>query len=131
MLTNTKNSALLTVLALTMALPMAAQTRAKKQAPRPIPAPAPSFVPGMVRLKDVAYIHGARGNQLVGYGLVVGLEGTGDGSSSFFTVQSIMNMLKKNGLTLNIPASQLSVKERRGGHGHGGTARLCPRGKQD
>jgi flagellar P-ring protein precursor FlgI len=36
------------------------------------------------RLKDVAKIEGVRGNQLVGYGLVVGLAGTGDGGSSFF-----------------------------------------------
>ena len=106
MLNFTKIAAFLTVL--TLALPAAAQTRTKKPTPRPISGP--SYVPGMVRLKDIAYIHGARGNQLVGYGLVVGLEGTGDGQSSFFTVQSIVNMLKKSGLTLSIPASQLSVK---------------------
>ncbi len=104
-----KTAALCALLALTLASPTAAQTGATRRRPRSVDS-APSFVPGMVRLKDVAYIHGARGNQLSGYGLVVGLEGTGDGSSSYFTVQSIVNMLKKNGLTLNVPTSQLSVK---------------------
>ena len=64
----------------------------------------------MVRLKDIAYVQGVRGNQLIGYGLVVGLEGTGDGQLSLFTVQSILNMLKRSGVTLNISPQQLQVK---------------------
>ncbi len=53
-----------------------------------------------VRIGDVANIVGVRNNQLVGYGLVVGLAGTGDGSSEKFTIQSIANMLKKMNVTL-------------------------------
>lgn len=53
------------------------------------------------RIKDIASIAGVRSNQLVGYGLVVGLDGTGDQTSQApFTVQSILNMLSKFGVTL-------------------------------
>ena len=40
------------------------------------------------RIKDLATAAAARSNQLIGYGLVVGLQGTGDGASIFFTTQS-------------------------------------------
>jgi len=50
------------------------------------------------RIKDLAQFSGMRNNQLVGYGLVVGLSGTGDKRGSDFTVQSIYNMLDKMGV---------------------------------
>ena len=43
------------------------------------------------RIGDIANIIGVRENQLMGYGLVVGLNGTGDGSSSEFTLRSLSN----------------------------------------
>jgi flagellar P-ring protein precursor FlgI len=56
------------------------------------------------RVKDLTSVAGVRGNQLVGYGLVVGLNGTGDQTSQApFTIQSIRNMLAKFGVT--IPAN--------------------------
>ena len=56
------------------------------------------------RVKDLASVAGVRGNQLIGYGLVVGLDGTGDQTSQApFTIQSIRNMLAKFGVT--IPAN--------------------------
>ena len=51
-----------------------------------------------VRLKDIASFSGVRTNELVGYGLVVGLAGTGDGTSSTFTMRSMSNMLEKMGV---------------------------------
>jgi flagellar P-ring protein precursor FlgI len=54
-----------------------------------------------VRLKDIAEINGVRNNQLVGYGLVVGLDGSGDGKKAAFTVQSMAAMLEKMGVTVN------------------------------
>ncbi|MDJ0782884.1 MAG: flagellar basal body P-ring protein FlgI [Desulfosarcinaceae bacterium] len=54
-----------------------------------------------VRIKDIADIKGVRNNQLVGYGLVVGLDGTGDGKKSKFTIQSLASMLEKMGVTVN------------------------------
>jgi flagellar P-ring protein precursor FlgI len=56
------------------------------------------------RVKDIASVAGVRSNQLVGYGLVVGLDGTGDQTSQApFTIQSIRNMLANFGVT--IPAN--------------------------
>lgn len=53
------------------------------------------------RVKDIASIAGVRTNQLVGYGLVVGLDGTGDQTQQApFTVQSLQNMLAQYGITL-------------------------------
>lgn len=60
------------------------------------------------RLKDIADVEGVRGNQLVGYGLVVGLNGTGDGNSAIFTTKSIANMLEKSGL--RVDSSEIKVK---------------------
>jgi flagellar P-ring protein precursor FlgI len=54
-----------------------------------------------VRLKDVATFGGVRSNQLVGYGLVVGLSGTGDKTGSQFTVQSVASMLEKMGVAVD------------------------------
>ncbi len=53
------------------------------------------------RIKDLANIQGVRANQLVGYGLVVGLDGTGDQTTQTpFTVQSIATMLSQLGINL-------------------------------
>ncbi len=49
------------------------------------------------RLKDIADVEGVRGNQLLGYGLVVGLNGTGDGKVDF-TLKSVANMMEKMGV---------------------------------
>jgi flagellar P-ring protein precursor FlgI len=53
------------------------------------------------RVKDMATLEGISEQQLVGYGLVVGLAGTGDGTSTQFTVQSVANMLQKMGIVVN------------------------------
>lgn len=53
------------------------------------------------RLKDVADIQGVRGNQLVGYGIVVGLNGTGDKKGTTFTNQSMTNLLERLGVRVD------------------------------
>jgi len=57
------------------------------------------------RVKDLASAAAARSNQLVGYGIVVGLQGTGDGAQVAFTVQTIRSMLVKMGVGLDGPLS--------------------------
>lgn len=52
-------------------------------------------------LMDIVDVQGIRGNQLVGYGLVVGLNGTGDRTQVKFTSQSVVNMLKQFGVQLD------------------------------
>lgn len=62
------------------------------------------------RLKDLASIEGVRGNQLIGYGLVVGLDGTGDQTTQTpFTVQSIISMMQQMGVGLP-PGTNLQLK---------------------
>ncbi len=53
------------------------------------------------RIKDIGDINGLRPNQLIGYGLVVGLENTGDRVNTVFTIQSLTNMLEKMGIRVS------------------------------
>ncbi len=63
------------------------------------------------RIKDIADVEGIRENQLVGYGLVVGLNGTGDKlDSNVFTKQSLIGMLERLGVNTRDQATQLSTK---------------------
>lgn len=55
----------------------------------------------VVRIKDITDIEGVRGNQLVGYGLVVGLSGTGDSQNTLFTNQALANVLAKFGIPVD------------------------------
>jgi flagellar P-ring protein precursor FlgI len=62
------------------------------------------------RLKDLASIQGVRQNQLIGYGLVVGLDGSGDQTTQTpFTVQSVVSMLQQMGVNLP-PAGRMQLK---------------------
>ena len=67
----------------------------------------PSFAMS-ARIKDVVSIQGVRPNQLFGYGLVIGLNGSGDKSSTEFTLQGLANMLEHTGIRVN--ASDMKVK---------------------
>ncbi|MFA6138785.1 MAG: flagellar basal body P-ring protein FlgI [Sulfurimonas sp.] len=60
------------------------------------------------KINDVANIVGVRDNQIIGYSLVVGLNKTGDGTTSKFTLQSIANMLK----SMNIDMSPADIKSK-------------------
>ena len=59
-----------------------------------------------LKLRELATLQGARDNQLLGYGLVVGLNGTGDKRQTFFSSQSLANMLDRMGVQVN-PQSML------------------------
>ena len=68
----------------------------------------------LARIKDVASIEGIRDNQLVGYGLVVGLRGTGDSSQTVFPAQTLISALERMGITVPTTgansASNMQVK---------------------
>lgn len=69
-----------------------------------------SYQANAERIKDLAAVAGVRTNQLVGYGLVVGLDGSGDQTSQTpFTVQSLKNMLTQFGITIP-PGTNMQVK---------------------
>jgi flagellar P-ring protein precursor FlgI len=67
-------------------------------------APAPAAT----RLKELVSLEGMRDNQLIGYGLVVGLNGTGDRKQTIFSAQSLANILQRMGVTIN--PTQITVK---------------------
>jgi len=67
-----------------------------------VPAPAATI------LKDIVSIEGVRDNQLLGYGLVVGLKGTGDRQQTLFSAQSLANVLQRMGVTVS--ATLITVK---------------------
>ena len=82
------------------------------------PVDAAIQAPVNARIKDVAKVQGVRANQLVGYGLVFGLAGSGDSNKSVNTVQSIVNMLRSFGVVVdqttlqskNVAAVMISAK---------------------
>ena len=70
-------------------------------APRTVDVPNSTAQNGGVRLKDLVTIEGVRANQLVGYGLVVGLNGTGDRQQTLFSAQSLTNLLQRMGVSVS------------------------------
>jgi flagellar P-ring protein precursor FlgI len=69
---------------------------------------APASTESTTRLKDVATLQGASPMPLVGYGLVVGLNKTGDRRQTIFSTQTLTNMLERFGLS--VPAAQIKVE---------------------
>lgn len=63
---------------------------------------------GAVRVKDIASVKGVRENQVIGYGLVVGLNGTGDREGTEFTVRSLASLLAKLGI--GVDPEEIEVK---------------------
>src|SRR5579864_8837811 len=59
------------------------------------------------RLKELASVQGVRDNQLVGYGLVVGLNGTGDRQQTIFSTQTLTNILQRMGV--QVPGAAIRV----------------------
>lgn len=103
---------LVAILLMAHCSPLTAQTPPAKPPAEPIVKPTAGAVmapklPLNVRIKDITKIQGVRDNQLVGFGLVVGLDGTGDSQSTTFTVQAIINLLSRFGVT--VPAGRVRV----------------------
>jgi flagellar P-ring protein precursor FlgI len=72
------------------------------------PAAAESTISHPVLLRDISDVEGVRDNQLVGYGLVAGLQRTGDSQQTYFTVQTLANAMLRMGIQIN--AGQVVVK---------------------
>jgi flagellar P-ring protein precursor FlgI len=73
---------------------------------------SPLAATAQVRIKDITDVQGIRDNQLVGYGLVVGLNGTGDSlQNAVFTKQSLVGMLGRLGINTQALAAQLQTKD--------------------
>src|ERR1700723_1249800 len=68
----------------------------------------PVAAPREARIKDISSIEGIRDNQLVGYGIVVGLQGTGDSQQTTFPTQTLAAALLRMGVS--VPASSIRVQ---------------------
>jgi flagellar P-ring protein precursor FlgI len=73
----------------------------------PTPAPLP---PHMARIKDLSSVEGIRDNLLIGYGLVVGLNGTGDKQQTIFSIQTLGSMLERMGVNVQSSISNIQVR---------------------
>ena len=76
--------------------------------PRATPAVTAPAAPA-ARLKDLVTLEGVRDNQLIGYGLVVGLAGTGDRRQTVFSTQSLTNMLERLGVSVSPSAIRVNT----------------------
>jgi flagellar P-ring protein FlgI len=86
-----------------LALPFfALQVAANEQA-------APATGLHVARIKDLTTVEGIRDNQLVGYGLVVGLNGTGDKQQTIFSIQTLANMLRRMGVNVESQLTNIQV----------------------
>jgi len=72
------------------------------------PAAAFDSTQKLARVKDIATIEGIRDNQLVGYGIVVGLQGTGDSQQTTFPIQTLASTLLRMGVS--VPAGSIRVQ---------------------
>lgn len=72
-----------------------------------------SFTANAARLKDIADVEGVRGNQLIGFGVVVGLQGTGDGMIDF-TLKGVSNLLENMGMRIPANPQMLRLKDSAG-----------------
>jgi flagellar P-ring protein precursor FlgI len=76
----------------------------------PVSPPFPGDTVRRARLKDVSSIEGVRDNQLIGFGLVVGLHGTGDSQQTVFPLQTLISTLQRLGVAVNTASSSLRVQ---------------------
>ena len=72
------------------------------------PVSAPAMIAHMARVKDIASIEGIRDNQLVGYGIVVGLHNTGDSQQTTFPIQTLAAILLRMGVS--VPATAMKTQ---------------------
>ena len=70
-------------------------------------APASEPQVHSAKLRDIASVEGVRDNPLIGYGLVVGLNGTGDRRQTIFTTQMLGNIMQRMGM--QVPAANIRV----------------------
>ncbi|EQD34044.1 Flagellar P-ring protein, partial [mine drainage metagenome] len=80
------------------------------------PAALPAIVPTAQEalIKDVSSVQGIRDNQLIGYGIVVGLQNTGDSQMTYFPLQTLLSTLQRLGIVVPYPLTTIMVKNMAG-----------------
>ncbi|MDR1267621.1 MAG: flagellar basal body P-ring protein FlgI [Holosporales bacterium] len=100
-------SLLLSIVLCGVSWSVAAPTPSPKKAP---PTATKSLPTTTTRIKDIAVFEGVRGNQLIGYGLVVGLQGTGDDSKRSPLRESLSGMLERLGVKVDPKSSEFRTR---------------------
>ena len=80
--------------------------------PAALPATAPTAQEALI--KDVSSVQGIRDNQLIGYGIVVGLQNTGDSQMTYFPLQTLLSTLQRLGIVVPYPLTTIMVKNMAG-----------------
>jgi flagellar basal body P-ring protein FlgI len=93
--------------------PVVAEIPEKQIAATP-PALTPPGVSNEALIKDVTSVQGIRDNQLIGYGIVVGLANTGDSQMTVFPLQTLVSTLQRLGVTVPYPLNSIMVKNMAG-----------------
>lgn len=88
--------------------------KVKLVAASPADASATPLVSQEVLVKDISSIQGIRDNQLIGYGIVVGLQNTGDSQMTYFPLQTLLSTLQRLGITVPYPLTSIMVKNMAG-----------------
>lgn len=95
-------------------------TPASASSPASGPAKGASSAPGVLLnqqealVKDVSSVEGIRDNQLIGYGIVVGLQNTGDSQMTYFPLQTLLSTLQRLGIAVPYPLTSIMVKNMAG-----------------
>ena len=97
-------------------LESSSQRLANPQSPAALPVPAPSNAPAtqVAMVKAISSVQGIRDNQLIGYGIVVGLQNSGDSQMTYFPLQTLLSTLQRLGITVPYPLTSIMVKNMAG-----------------
>lgn len=88
--------------------------QAKEEEPSPADASATPLVSQQVLVKNISSVQGIRDNQLIGYGIVVGLQNTGDSQMTYFPLQTLLSTLQRLGIVVPYPLTTIMVKNMAG-----------------
>ena len=88
--------------------------QAKKEEPSPADTSATPLVSQQVLVKNISSVQGIRDNQLIGYGIVVGLQNTGDSQMTYFPLQTLLSTLQRLGIVVPYPLTTIMVKNMAG-----------------
>ncbi|MGA7707094.1 MAG: flagellar basal body P-ring protein FlgI, partial [Acidobacteriaceae bacterium] len=97
-------------------LESSSQCLANPQSSAALPVPAASNAPAtqVAMVKAISSVQGIRDNQLIGYGIVVGLQNSGDSQMTYFPLQTLLSTLQRLGITVPYPLTSIMVKNMAG-----------------
>lgn len=110
----TKTSATATPLNVSLESAPQPLATAKSATTFPVAAPANASATQVALVKSISSVQGVRDNQLIGYGIVVGLQNSGDSQMTYFPLQTLLSTLQRLGITVPYPLTSIMVKNMAG-----------------